>query len=173
MKTAKEISLISLFTALLIGGQAVFSLVLGVEIVSLIFISFCFFYGRLRGMILATAFSLLRCMLFGFFPQTIILYLLYFNLISLLFGSLGKVFNREVNFKKLIIIVSIAVVSTALFTVLDSLISWLIFSFTFDALKVYFLASVPVMITQMICVFVTLSLFFIPLLKLYKKINIV
>ena len=51
-------------------------------------------------MITATCFSLLRCLLFGFYPNIIILYLIYYNLFALLFGTLGKKFsafgNREV-----------------------------------------------------------------------------
>ena len=172
MKTAKEITVIGLFVALLIGGQFVLSGISGIEIVTVLIVSFCFYFGVFRGVIVATAFSLLRCFIFGFFPNVIVLYLIFYNLVAIIFGLLGKAFNKSANLKKLIIIVLLAIGVTVLFTVLDFLLMMLFYSFTLKATLAYFIAGLPTLITQVICVIVSVSCLTIPLLKVYKNIRI-
>ena len=72
--SAGELAACALMTALLIGGQLVLSSAAGVEVVTVMFLAFCTVYGRRAGMLTATAFSLLRCILFGFFHVLIYLY---------------------------------------------------------------------------------------------------
>ena len=172
MKTAKEIAVISVFLALLIGGQFVLSGVSGIEVVTVLFISFCFYFGIYRGFILATSFSLLRCFVFGFFPNIVILYLVYYNLVAVIFGFIGYKFNITVNVKQLIIVVLVSAITTFLFTMLDNVITPIFYSFTLTATKVYFMASLTTMIPQIICAVITVALFFIPLLKIYKTVKI-
>lgn len=88
---SKEIAYIAVTCALLIGGQYVFSFIAGVEIVTIMLISFSYTFGIRRGVILSIAFSLLRCFVFGFYITVIILYLVYYPLLSAVFGALGKV----------------------------------------------------------------------------------
>ena len=71
MLKTKDLALIGLYTALLIGGQIAFASISGVEIVTLLFASFCFYFGVVRGAILGTVFSLMRCLVFGFFPAVL------------------------------------------------------------------------------------------------------
>ncbi|MGN0823134.1 MAG: hypothetical protein ACI4NG_05110 [Candidatus Gallimonas sp.] len=89
-RSALEISYLALMTALLLGGQFALSMVAGVEVVTVLLLTFSYSFGWKRGMIVATAFSLLRCFLFGFFPYVVVLYLLYFNVFAFLFGMLGR-----------------------------------------------------------------------------------
>lgn len=172
MKSAKEITTISLFVALLIGGQFALSGISGIEIVTVLFTSFCFYFGVLRGSVVATAFSLLRCFIFGFFPNIITLYLIYYNLVALIFGLLGNVFLRKVNVKKLIVVTLSAVLCTVFFTALDLLLMMLFYSFSIKATLAYFIAGLPTLIMQVICVTVSIACLFIPLLKVYKTIKI-
>jgi hypothetical protein len=88
--SAKSIAAIAAMTALLIGGQTLFAQVQGVEVVTVLLLCFAYSFGAGRGMAAATAFSLLRCFLFGFDVKTILLYLLYYNAFAFLFGLLGK-----------------------------------------------------------------------------------
>jgi hypothetical protein len=88
--SARDIAAIAVMTALLIGGQALFAQVQGVEVVTVLLLCFAYSFGSGRGMAAATAFSLLRCFLFGFDVKTILLYLLYYNAFAFLFGLLGK-----------------------------------------------------------------------------------
>ena len=172
MKTAKEITIIGLFIALLIGGQFILSGISGIEIVTVLITSFCFYFGVFSGLIVATSFSLLRCFIFGFFPNVIILYLIYYNLLAVIFGLLGKAFLKSINFKKLIIIIAIAVFSTILFTALDLLLMKVFYSFTLKAIWAYFIVGLPTLITQIICVALSVACLFIPLIKVYKTIKI-
>ncbi len=91
MPPSKEIAYTALACALLIGGQYVFSFVAGVEIVTLLLICFSFIFGVRNGVICAVAFSVLRCLLYGFYPTAIILYLIYYPALAALFGVLGHV----------------------------------------------------------------------------------
>ena len=172
MKTAKEIALLGVFVAILIGAQFALSSIAGIEVVTVLFTSFCFYFGKKRGFILATAFSLLRCILFGFFVNIIDLYLVYYNLVALIFGSLGNLFNRAVNLKKLLIVTLVAMALTMLFILIDAGIMMLFYSFTINAVKTYILAGLGVLLAQIVCVIATETLLFIPLLKVYKTINL-
>ncbi len=170
MKTAKEIAILGVLVALLIGGQFILSGISGIEIITVIFTSFCFYFGVWRGIIVATSFSLLRCFIFGFFPNVIVLYLIYYNLVAIVFGLLGKAFLKKLDVKKVIIIVLIAVFLTVVFTLIDLLLMGIFYGFT--VLNAYFLSGIPTLITQIICVAVSVFLLFVPLLKVYKTIKI-
>ena len=87
--SARDIAVIAVTVALLIGGQALFAALPGVEVVTVVLLSFSWSFGAARGMLTATAYSLLRCFFFGFDAKTVVLYLLYFNFFACLFGVLG------------------------------------------------------------------------------------
>ena len=80
-RSAKEIALMSIMTALLLASQFVFAAIQGVEVVTVFLLSFCVAFGARRGMLVATAFSLMRCFIYGFFPNIVILYLVYYILV--------------------------------------------------------------------------------------------
>lgn len=172
MSSAKKIVLPGVFTALLIGGQYVLSGISGIEIVTVLFLAFTYMCGIVQGLLVANAFSLLRCFIFGFTPSVIVLYLVYYNIFALVFGTIGKLFNREYSIKKHVIIILIAVIMTVLFTMLDNVITPLMYGFTAKATKVYFLASLYTVIPQMICTFVTVLIIFPGLLKAFKLVRI-
>ncbi|MCQ2399733.1 MAG: hypothetical protein MJ072_04415, partial [Clostridia bacterium] len=145
MKTTKELTITGVFVALLLGGQFALAGVSGVEIVTVLLLSFCYVFGPLTGVICATAFSLLRCLIFGFSPTVVILYLVFYNACELLFGSLGKKFG-EVTLIKHIVVTVFACVFTLLFTLFDDVITPFFYSFSADATVAYFYASLPVMV---------------------------
>lgn len=93
--TAKEIAFCAVMTALLIGGQAAFFPISGIEIVTVLLLTFSWSFGPRAGAMVATAFSLLRCLIWGFHPPVIALYLLYYPAFALLFGMLGKNASRR------------------------------------------------------------------------------
>ena len=80
----------AVMTALLIAVQYVLGFVSGIELVTVLFLSFCYVFGAKCGLLTGVAFSLLRCLLFGFVPNVILLYLVYYSLFALLFGFVGK-----------------------------------------------------------------------------------
>ncbi|MCD8373472.1 MAG: hypothetical protein LUD27_09275 [Clostridia bacterium] len=89
--SAKEIAYSAVMAALLIGGQFVFSNVVGVEVVTVLLCCFSFVFGKRAGVLSAAAFALLRCFIYGFYPDVIALYLIYYPLFAFIFGSLGSV----------------------------------------------------------------------------------
>lgn len=97
LSPSREIAYIAVTCALLIGGQYVFSFVAGVEIVTLILVCFSYVFGARRGAVCAAAFSLLRCFIYPFSHTALILYLIYYPLLALVFGSLGHI--KECTFK--------------------------------------------------------------------------
>ncbi len=86
---AHTIATCAVMTALLIAVQYALGFVPGVELVTVFLLVFCYVFGAKHGMVVATAFSLLRCFVWGFYPNIIVLYLVYFNAFALLFGLLG------------------------------------------------------------------------------------
>lgn len=165
----KDIAIVGVFTALLIGGQLALSYVPGVEIVTVLLLSFSFSFGPVRGVSAATLFSLLRCLLFGFYPTVIILYLVYYNLFALFFGVFGRIVKRRTDVKVLVMTVIFAAIFTALFTLLDDLITPLFYHFSTVATKAYFFASLEFMIPQIICAVISSTILFIPLAGIMKK----
>lgn len=168
MRTAKEIAIISIYTALLIGGQTVLSGVAGVEVVTVMLLAFCYYFGIRAGFAVANAFSVLRCLIFGFFPSVIILYLIYYNIFSAVFGLLGMRFKGKYGIKIHAILLICALFMTVLFTVLDNLITPLYLGFTAVATKAYRALSLSALIPQLICTGVTVLLLFPALIKIFN-----
>ena len=82
-----------------------------------------------------------------------------------LFGLIGGAFKRVYGVRKHIVVVIAAVVMTALFTVADNIITPVMYGFTLNAAKAYWIASVYTAVPQMLCSLVTSLLLFPPLLK--------
>lgn len=171
MNKTKFIVRVAMCVALLIGGQMVLSGISGIEIVTVMMLCFCYCYGIRHGMAVATAFSLLRCFLFGFQINVIVLYLVYYNLFAVFFGWLGRCFSGETSVCKTVIVVVSAVVFTVFFTLLDDVITPLIYAFHPNVARIYFLQSLYAMVPQSICTLVTVSVCFYPLTRIIKKIN--
>lgn len=166
---AKDFALIGVYTALLLGGQFALSFVAGVEVVTVLMLSFAFHFGFRRSLLVANAFCILRCFIFGFFPTVVILYFIYYNLFVLLFAFIGKRFKGKLSIIKVVIIVCCAALCTACFTLLDDVITPLFYSFDKAATKAYFIASLYTMATQMACTLITVTLLFPPLNALFNK----
>ncbi len=165
-RSAKECSFLATFVALVIAAQLVLSAVPGVELVTVLFIAYSFSFGVRRGMLAATAFSLLRCLLFGFFPTVLALYLIYYNFLAFTFGCLGKRKWKNA-VKQLLIVTPIACVSTAIFTGIDNVLTPLWYGYTAKAWKLYALASLYFMIPQLVCTAITVATLFFPLTKAF------
>ncbi len=169
MRTAKECAYLSVFVALLIAVQFVFSFVPGVEFVTVLLVAYSFTFGTVRGMLSATAFSLLRQFIFGFNPTVLVLYLTYFNFLTMLFGLLGrKVYRPFIHLPWLIVV---AVVCTLLFTMIDNVITPLWYGYSARATKAYFTASLLFMVPQAICTAITVGLLFVPLVQVLKLVK--
>ena len=169
----KDITLIGVFTALLLGGQLALFSISGIEIVTVLFASFVYAQGTKNGLMLATCFSLIRCLIFGFIPNVIILYLIYYNLFAVVVGGLSYAFKRKLTVKILVVLTITVLLLTILFTALDNVITPLFFGYNLETAKVYFLTSLYAVIPQSICAVVTMSCLFYPLLKFYIKLKIV
>ncbi len=170
VRSAKECAYLAVFVALVIAMQVALSVVPGVEIVTVMFVTYSFAFGIRRGMLAATIFALLRQIIFGVYPTVLILYLLYFNLLSLCFGWLGKRIKKP--FKSLPILVLIACVCTAGFTMLDNIITPLWYGYSQRSAALYFKASRPFMVPQIVCTAVTVTVLFYPLYKVFRSLKI-
>lgn len=164
--SAKECAYIAVFVALTIASQLALSFAPGVEVVTVLFVAYAFSFGVIRGMLAATAFSLLRLVMFSADIKTLVLYLIYYNALTLTFGLLGKKGKRLG--KSLPFIVGIACVCTACFTLLDNFLTPLWYGYTQKAAQLYFRYSLPVMLTQTVCTAITVTLLFLPLRKAFS-----
>lgn len=165
MRSAKECAYLAVFVAVVIAVQLVFSAVPGMELVTVLFVAYAFVFGWKRGMAAATVFTLLRQLLFGFFPTVLIVYAVYYNLLALLFGLLGK--KIKTSYKYLLLLTAIACVCTVAFTMLDNVITPLWYGYSARAAKAYFYASLPFMLPQVFCTAVSVAVLFIPLQKVF------
>ncbi len=166
INSAKECAFLAVFVALVLASQLALSAIPGVELVSVLFITYSFVFGAGRGALSATAFSLLRCFLFGFFPNVLALYLVYYNLLTLLFGFLGK---RPIQsgWKQLLLLTLIACVCTVLFTVIDDILTPLWYGYTAQAWRLYAIGSLYFLFPQVICTAISVPLLFFPLKKTF------
>lgn len=168
-RSAKECAYLSAFVALVIAAQIVFSFVPGVEIVTVLFVAYSLVMGARRAMLSATAFSLLRQCVFGFFPTVLVLYLVYFNLLALCFGWIGLKWRACV--KTLPWLVVIACACTVCFTLIDNVITPLWYGYSVEATKAYVLASLPFMFPQVVCTATSVALLLLPLAKVFSLVK--
>ena len=166
IKSAKEYTFLAVFVGLTIAAQLLLSAVPGVEIVSVLFISYAFVFGARKAMMAATSFSLLRCFLFGFFPTVLALYLIYYNLLVIVFSALGKHPLKKA-WKQLLLLTVVGCVCTAAFTGIDNILTPLWLGYTAKAWKLYAWASLYFMFPQLLSTAVSVPLLFFPLRKAF------
>ncbi len=164
LSSAVKIAYIALMTALLIGGQALFSAFTGVEIVTLLLVCFSYVFGIYCGVFTAVSFSLLRCFLWGFYPSVIILYLLYFPLLSLIFGILGGVKDE---FYEKIPLWTVILVNLVLALLITSIT--LCLSFNLIKISALLKAQIDVFLWVLLVLFSLLLIAFDVLLVLMKR----
>ncbi len=169
LKTGRECAYLAVFVALVIAAQLALSVVPAVEVVTLLFVAYSSVFGARRGMLAATAFSLLRQLVFGFYPTVLIVYLLYYNLLTVCFGALGK--GGETKGNTLWKYVIVACVCTVCFTLLDNVVTPLWYGYSFKAARLYFMASLPIMLPQVACTAVTVSFLYLPLQRVFQTIE--
>lgn len=166
------VAVVAVFTALLLAAQYALWFVKGVELVTVLLLVFSYRFGVRCGVLSAVAFSLLRCLLFGFFPNVVLLYLLYYPLFAACFGLLGNALHRRTGVRVQMLLTVLAVLLTALFTLLDDAVTPLLYGYTKEAALAYFLASLPTMAVQTVCAAVTVLLLFRPLLFILKRVKL-
>lgn len=171
-KTSKEISVVALFAAMLIGVQFALSGIRGVELVTVFLLCFSYAFGPWRGAVAALAFALLRNLVFGFFPTVVILYCIYYPVFALAFGFSGKLLERVPSrVIKTVAVVVCAVVLTVCFTLLDDVITPLFYGYTHDAAVAYFYAALPIMSMQCVSVAVSVGCLFIPMTSIFMRLK--
>lgn len=172
-KTSKELSVVALFAAMLIGVQLALSGIRGVELVTVFLLCFSYAFGAWRGAVAALAFALLRNLVFGFFPTVVILYCIYYPCFALLCGMLGGLLEGGVRNKilKTVIMVACAVIMTVFFTLLDDVITPVFYGFTRDATIAYFYQALPIMSMQCVSVAVSVSCLFLPLSAVFIRLR--
>ena len=167
-RSTKECAFLAVFVALLIAVQFALSAIAGIELVSVLFISYVFAMGITRGLFVAVAFSLLRTLLFGFFPSVVILYRVYYVVVAVALGLLGKCLKKKNTAIKTVSVTLTSCMATAGFTLLDDIITPWFYGYTVEATKAYFLASLPVIIPHVICVAISVGVLFIPLYTAFQ-----
>ena len=168
-RSAKECAYLAVFVALVIAAQLALAVLPNVEIVTVLFCSYAFTFGVKRGMLAATAFSLLRQFVFSVYPTVLILYLIYFNLLAVCFALLGKPIKKPL--KWIILIVAIACVCTAIFTMIDNVLTPLWYGYSKKSTILYFKASLPFMGVQVISVAISVSVLFFPLYRAFSLVK--
>ena len=172
LRGAGYVAVAAVFTALLLGAQYALWFVKGVEVVTVLLLVFSYRFGVRCGVLSAVAFSLLRCLLLGFFPNVVILYLIYYPLFAACFGILGNALRRRADLKTQLLMTVLAVLFTALFTLLDDAVTPLFYGYTKDAALAYFLASLPTMAMQCVCALLTVFLLFRPLMAVLRRVRL-
>lgn len=168
LRASKECAYLAVFVALVIAAQLCLAFIPGVELVTVLFVAYAFAFGAKRGTVAATVFSLLRQLIYGFVPIVLILYLIYFNLLAALFGAFGKRVKNSV--RSLWWLTAIACLCTVCFCVLDNILTPLWYAYTKAAAHAYFLASLSVLLPQVVCTAVTVALLFLPLERVFRLV---
>lgn len=166
------VAVVAVFSALLLGAQYALWFVKGVEVVTVLLLVFSYRFGVRCGVLSAVAFSLLRCLLFGFFPNVVLLYLIYYPLFAVCFGGVGNALRRRADLKTQLLVTALAVLFTALFTLLDDAVTPLFYGYTKEAALAYFLASLPTMAMQCACALLTVFLLFRPLMAALRRVRL-
>ena len=166
-RTAKDCALLAVFVSVVIVAQVCLSVLAGVEVVTVLFVAYSYASGWKKATFAATAFTLVRQIIFGFFPTVLILYLIYYNLLAVTFGVLGQKLPETKGRGWLI--TAIACVGTVCFTMLDNVLTPLWYGYSARATQLYFTASLSVLIPQVVCTAVSVSCLFSPLFRIFKR----
>lgn len=94
LSAAASVAVCAVECAVLIAAQVALGAVAGVELVTVLLLTFSAYFGLICGVTTAICFSLLRCLIWGFYPAVIALYLIYYPLFALTFALLGKTGDR-------------------------------------------------------------------------------
>lgn len=168
IQKTKEVAYTAVFTALLIGAQIVLSGVAGVEIVTALFFSYAFMLGGKRASLAGVAFAFLRQLIFGFYVNVFLLYVIYFPIAGIAFGWMGKRGKPVERFPWAIVV---AIVCAFLFTLIDDVVTPLWYGFGGGQTIAYFYASIPIMLMQAVSVGITMAVGFLPLCKAFGIIK--
>ncbi len=166
IRSAKECAYIAVFVSLVIATQWIFSAIPGIELVTVLFISYAFVFGWQRGVLVATVFSLLRQLIFGFFATVLILYLVYYCMVAILFGFMGK--RTKLPARKLWLVLLCACACSVMFTLFDCVLTPLWYGYAKESAVAYFYASIPFAVSQTICVGVSTAILFLPLQRVFR-----
>jgi hypothetical protein len=165
LSPAKECVFIATFVAIMVVAQLTLSFVPGVEVVTVLFVTYACVMGVKRAIITGTIFSVVRQIVFGFYPTVLVLYIIYYNLLSVSFGFLGK--KEKDNFKFLMVTVIAACVFTVVFTMIDNVLTPLWYGYSKKATQLYFYGSLPFMLMQVINVGISVLILFFPLKRVF------
>ncbi len=166
---ARECAYTAVFVAITIAVQFALSFVPGVELVTVFIAAYSAVMGVRRATTAATTFSLLRQIIFGFEPRILTLYLIYYNLLAIVFALSCKARVKPV--KRLLIAVTLAVVCTVCFTLLDDAITPIWYGYSARLARLYFYASLPFMGIQAACAGITVACLFQPMVKLLQPLK--
>ena len=160
--------LIALMAATLEVGKFTLSFLPNVEVVTLFCALFGYVFGG-AGVIATLVFIAIEPLIYGF-GTWIISYCLYWPMVTIIFMLLGRA-----NVRNRVILTSIAVLLSAWFGVLTSLVDVGLFSGYFDRFfdrfVIYYIRGIGFYLMQIICNAVLFPLLFRPLSELLKKLN--
>ena len=157
---------IAMYSAMLVAAQLALSAVAGVELVTVLLAVFAAVFGPIAGIYVAVTFSFLRCLIFGFYPNVVVLYLAYYPLFAFVIAMVSRVKKWRI-----VWIVLTAVLMTACFTMIDNVISPLMLGFYKKATRLYFLSSLPTLGLHCTNALLTVSALFLPLEKVFIRIK--
>ncbi len=169
VRVSRECAYLAVFVALVIAAQLCLTFVPGIELVTVLFVSYAFAFGWRRGALAAVAFSLLRQLIFGFFPTVLILYLLYYSLLALFFGLLGGRVKKTL--RSLWWLVPLACFCSVCFTLTDCVLTPLWYGYSERAARAYFFSSLSFMFSQVVCTALTVGLLFVPLVGVFQYVK--
>ena len=86
-------------------------------------------------------------------------------------GVVGKLLGRKISVKSVLIVLFTTLILTALFTLLDNVITPLFYAYSKESAKAYWALSLTALIPQEICVLLTVGALFAPLVKLFERIK--
>lgn len=167
---AKNLTEIAMYSAMMVVAQLLLSFVVGVELITVMLASFSAVFGWKKGVSVAVIFSLLRCVLFGFFPSVVTLYLIYYPFLAFVFSLVGKIKIKRADY---ILSIVASALSTVIFTLLDDIITPLFYGYltNLTLLKAYFVTSLSVLWVQILNVIISMALLYFPLKNILSRID--
>lgn len=164
----RRLVLIALMAATLEVGKFTLSFLPNVEVVTLFCALFGYVFGC-AGVIATLVFIAIEPLIYGF-GTWMISYCLYWPMVAIIFMLLGRA-----NVRSRVILTSIAVLLSAWFGVLTSLVDVGLFSGYFDRFfdrfAIYYIRGISFYVTQIICNAVLFPLLFRPLSEVLRKFN--
>ena len=169
--STRRIAKISISAGLLNGLKVALAFVPNVELVSAILVVYALTYQKMDSILISVLFVCLEILIYGFALYWVVLYLIYWPLLTIVVGLLPR--NKNVS---IVIAIAIGMIATVFFGVLSSFVEVAMSNalgkeYFWKMVYFRYLAGIPFFVVHIVSNAIVLPLTVYPMCKILQKLD--